>query len=76
MYTSIRYTLESCYNVLSGAVGKKLVVTIVRCIRAENFPLREIGTWENVRYNGGYVVNGVRCNATRLIGNYTEEDIS
>ena len=42
------------------------VVTIVRSIWAENFPLREIGTWEEVRYNGEYVVNGVRCNATRL----------
>ena len=35
---------------------KKYVVTIVRCIRTENFPFREIGTWEEVRYNGGYVV--------------------
>ena len=28
--------------------------------------LREIRTWEKVRYNGGYVANVVRCNATRL----------
>ena len=42
------------------------VVTIARCIRTEYFPLREIGTWEKVRYNGGYVVNGVRFNAIRL----------
>ena len=42
------------------------VVTIVRCIQTENFPLREIRTWEKVRYNGGYVVNGVRYNATGL----------
>ena len=27
---------------------KKYVVTIVRCIRTENFPLSEIGTWEEV----------------------------
>ena len=46
--------------------GKKYVVTIVRCIRTENFPLRDIGTWEKVRYNDGYIVNGVRCNVTRL----------
>ena len=45
---------------------KKYVVTIVRCIRTDSFLLREIGTREEVRYNGGYVVNGVRCNATRL----------
>ena len=45
-------------------IGKKYVVTIIRCIRTENFPLREIGTWEKVPYNGGYAVNGVRCNNT------------
>ena len=28
-------------------VGKNLVARIVRCIRTENFPLREIETWEN-----------------------------
>ena len=48
-------------------VGKKYVVTIVRCIWTENFRLREMGTWEKVRYNGGYVVNGVYCNATPLV---------
>ena len=41
--------------------GRKNVVTIVRCIRTENFPLREIGTWEKVRYNGGYVVTRLDC---------------
>ena len=47
-------------------VGKMYVVTIERCIRSENCPLREIGTWEKVRYNGGCIVHGVRCNATQL----------
>ena len=47
-------------------VGKKYVVMIVRC--SENVPLREIGAWEKVRYNGGYVVNGVRCNTLDLVG--------
>ena len=37
----------------SKGVGKKYFVTIVRCIRTENFPSREIGAWEKVRYNGG-----------------------
>ena len=46
--------------------GKKYVVTIVRCIQTVNFLLREIGSWEKVRYNSGYVVNGVRCNASPL----------
>ena len=55
----------SRYNVLLGG-RKKYTVTIVRFIRTENFPLREIRTWEKVRYNGGYVVNGVRCNAIPL----------
>ena len=45
---------------------KKVCVTIVRCILTENFPLRENGTWEKVRYNGGYVVSGVRCNDSTL----------
>ena len=53
----IKFTVESRYNVLP--VGRKMyVVTIVRCIRTENFPLREIGTLEKVRYNDGHVVNG------------------
>ena len=47
--------VQSRYNVLPAG-GKKYVVTIVRCIRTDNFPLREIGTLEKVRYNGGYVV--------------------
>ena len=50
----------------SQGVGKKYVVTIVRYIRTENFSLREMGTWNKVRYNGGYVVNGVRCNDSTL----------
>ena len=58
----IRFALQRT----SRGIGKMYVVMIVRCIRTENFPLHEIGTWEKVRYNGGYVVNGVRCNATRL----------
>ena len=33
-------------------------------MRTENFPLREIGTWEKVRYNGGYVVTIVCCMRT------------
>ena len=45
-------------------VGKRYVFTIVRCIRIENFPLREIGTWEKVRFIGGYDVNGVRYKAS------------
>ena len=50
----------------SQGVWKKYVVTIICCIRTKNFPSRGIGTWKKVRDNGGYVVNGVRCNATRL----------
>ena len=62
--TRLRYDLvESRYNVLSVGSGKCYIITIVRCIRTENFPLREIVTWVKVRYNGGYVV---RCKATWL----------
>ena len=49
-------------EVLPGGWKKYLVMT-ARCIRTENISLREIGTWEKVRYNCGYVVNGVRSNA-------------
>ena len=59
-------TVESRYNVLPRGCKKKYDVTIVRCIRTENFPLHEIETWEKVRYNGEYAVNGVRCNAISL----------
>ena len=43
------------------------VVTIVRCIRIENFP-HYVKSEPGKKYviNGGYVVNRVRCNATRL----------
>ena len=62
-----RYNIQSCRVITySQGVGKNYVVTIVRCIRTENFPLREIGTWQKVRYNGGYAVNWVRCNAIPL----------
>ena len=47
-------------------VRKKYVVMVVRCMRTENFPIHEIGTWDQVRYNGGYVVNWLRCNAPQL----------
>ena len=53
-------TVESRYNVLPGRSEN------VRCIRTENFSLREIGTWEEVRYKGEYVISGVRCNAILL----------
>ena len=39
------YTVESNYNVLSEG-RRKYVITILHCIRTENFPLREIGTLE------------------------------
>ena len=67
----VPYPIQSSrVTTYSQGVGEKYVVTIVRCIRTENFPLlgnRESGiwTWDKVRYNGGYVV-GVRCNATPL----------
>ena len=42
------------------------IVTIVRCIRTDSFPIHEIGTLEKVSYDSRYVVNGVHCTATRL----------
>ena len=50
------YSRVALQRTLRG-VGKKCVVTIVRCIRIEYFPLREIGTQNDVRYNSGHVVN-------------------
>ena len=47
------YTIESCHNVLQGRSEKNYVVSIVHCIRTNNFLLREIRTLEKVRYNGG-----------------------
>ena len=58
--TEAHNTVESRYNVPSRGFGIKYVV-IVRCIRTENFPQREIETWEKVRYNGGYVVTRLYC---------------
>ena len=56
--------VESRYNVLQ--VGRKKV----RCNGSTLYPdlefSRKIVTWGKVRYNNGYVVNLVRCNATRL----------
>ena len=57
----IYYSRVALQRTPRGGGEKKL-----RCIRTENFPSREIGTWEKKRHNGGYVVNGVRCNATPL----------
>ena len=49
-------------------------------MRTENFPLREIGTWEEVRYNGGYVVTRLHCISdlrnAKFIRNPIYEDIS
>ena len=41
--TGWQTTFELRYDVLTGG-RKKCVVTTVRCIRTENFSLREIGT--------------------------------
>ena len=58
--------VESRYNVFRE-VGKK-----VRCDDSTLYPDREffiiseIRIWEKVRYDDGYVVNRIRCNAPRL----------
>ena len=76
MMTSVVSSISTCIfwdYVLYSRVEKTYVVTTesVRCIRIVVSGPRFVhyvksGPLEKVRHNGGYVVNGVRCNATRL----------
>ena len=53
------FAIMDVLNGLSKSIKTKFDCSTIGYLRTDNFPLREIGAWKRVRYNGGYVVNGV-----------------